>query len=253
MKQWSVAQVQQAVQEGTCSEEDIQEWEKDPRAGVRKACAAWRKREARAALQLEQWQEMCAVENSFARNGFQAVGGVDEVGRGPLAGPVTAACVILPDNFYLPGLTDSKQLSDARRREFAGILYENALVGIGSCSAQEIDELNIYQASRQAMVRAVQNLPEKPDALLVDAMNLPLDLPQESLIKGDARSVSIAAASVCAKVHRDDEMKQFDAEWPDYGFAAHAGYGTKQHLEALETHGVLSIHRKSFTPVKNCL
>ena len=187
------------------------------------------------------------MKTSTARQGHQRIAGVDEVGRGPLAGPVVAAAVILPVDFYHPGLTDSKQMSKKQRLAAYEHIQEVAEVAIGIVEPEEIDRINIYQASKQAMQQAVAQL--TPDALLVDAMTLDVDLPQESLIKGDARSISIAAASVVAKETRDTMMEQYAMIYPEYGFEQHAGYGTAQHLQALDRVGVTPIHRKTFKPV----
>ena len=181
------------------------------------------------------------------------VAGVDEAGRGPLAGPVVTAAVILPKNCEaLVGLNDSKQLTKDKRTAFATLVKEHAIsYFIHFQSAQMIDELNIYEATKQSMKTSVESLSIQPDYVLVDAMTLPITTPQEAIIKGDAKSLAIAAASILAKTARDEYMEQLDKEFPMYGFAQHAGYGTKQHLEALETYGPTIHHRKSFEPIKS--
>ena len=173
------------------------------------------------------------------------------MGRGPLAGPVVAASVVLPDNCdALLGVNDSKQLSHEQRMIFAELIKEVALdYGYGVVEAREIDEANIYQATKMAMERSISQLKFKPDYLLIDAMELQNGIPQQSIIKGDANSLSIAAASILAKVFRDQVMMDYHDLYPEYGFNSNMGYGTKQHLEALETFGYLPIHRQSFKPV----
>jgi ribonuclease HII len=191
-------------------------------------------------------------ENEARLAGAQRVAGIDEAGRGPLAGPVVAACVVLKPETVIPGINDSKQLTAAKR----DFLYDQirgsaAFYGIGIVSAREIDEINIYQAAKKAMVRAVKQMDHQPDHLLIDAMELPLDVPQTSLIKGDARSNSIAAASILAKVTRDRLMCELDSVYPGYDFASHKGYGTKAHLKAIERLGTCPEHRMTFAPLKS--
>lgn len=202
----------------------------------------------------EMFLEMCEFENKCYAEGFELIAGIDEVGRGPLAGPVVASAVILPKGFELLGLNDSKKLSKKKREAYFEIIKENAIsYGIGIVSEAEIDEINIYEASKVAMKRAIEGLNVTPDFLLIDAMKLDLNIPQENLIKGDMRSISIAAASVIAKETRDKMMEEYSVEYPGYGFEKHAGYGTKQHVEALRNLGVTPIHRKTFAPVKKLL
>jgi len=195
--------------------------------------------------------ERMAFETAYKKAGYEQIAGVDEVGRGPLAGPVVAAAVILPEGFYHDGLTDSKQMSKTARAVAFDAIMAQAQVAIGIVEAGTIDQVNIYQASKQAMEQAVGRL--EPDALLVDAMTLDIPLPQEGLIKGDARSVSIAAASVVAKETRDRMMEGYAREFPGYGFERHAGYGTAEHLLALDSLGVTPIHRRTFKPVADRL
>lgn len=192
-------------------------------------------------------------ETALWDQGIDLVGGVDEVGRGPLIGPVVTACVVLPHDFVLPGLTDSKKLSEKKRNLYYDIIMEQALaVEIGMCTPEEIDEMNIYAASREAMIRAIQKVQAKlPVAhILSDAMPIELDIPVTSIIKGDAKSITIAAASVIAKVTRDRMMCELDQQYPMYGFKKHKGYPTKQHLEALKTYGLIPGYRLSYKPVK---
>ena len=188
------------------------------------------------------------IEKTWADRGFHAICGIDEAGRGPLAGPVCAAAVILPEGLEIPGLNDSKKLTDKKRRELFPIIEEQALAyGIGWASQEEIDDINILQATFLAMSRAVEQLNIRPDLALVDGNRAPtLDLPVETVVKGDSLSASIAAASVLAKVSRDDVMLRMAEEYPGYGFEVPKGYGTKAHYEALRTFGPSPIHRRTF-------
>lgn len=191
-------------------------------------------------------------EEQARARGCRCIAGIDEAGRGPLAGPVVAAAVVLPQSFDLPGLTDSKKLSEAKRNKLYPLIYDQALaVGIGLASAEEIDNINILQATLMAMQRALAKLNVAPDHLLIDGITpLPVDLSQETLKKGDSRSLSVAAASVVAKVVRDRIMYRLDKYHPEYGFAGHKGYGTQQHRDAIARLGPTYIHRKSFGGVR---
>lgn len=188
------------------------------------------------------------IEQTWADRGFHAICGIDEAGRGPLAGPVCAAAVILPERLDIPGLNDSKKLTDKKRRELFPIIKEQAVAfGLGWASQEEIDEINILQATFLAMSRAVEQLKIRPDLALVDGNRAPaLDLPVETVVQGDSLSASIAAASVLAKVSRDDVMLRMAEEYPGYGFEVHKGYGTKAHYEALRKFGPSPIHRRTF-------
>lgn len=188
------------------------------------------------------------IENRHFEKGIVTICGVDEAGRGPLAGPVCAAAVILPPHLEIPGLTDSKKLSDKRRRELFPVIMEQAVAyGIGFASHAEIDEINILQATYLAMERALAQLSVKPELALIDGNRAKdFGLPVETVVKGDSLSASIAAASVLAKVSRDDVMLKMAEQYPGYGFEIHKGYGTKAHYEALRTLGESPIHRKSF-------
>ena len=188
------------------------------------------------------------IENSLYAEGYQMICGVDEAGRGPLAGPVCAAAVILPKDLVLPGLNDSKKLTDRKRRELFPIIKERAIAyGIGLASHEEIDEINILQATYLAMERAIAQLEGKADFALIDGNRAKdFGLPVRTVIKGDSLSASIAAASVLAKVTRDDIMLEMAEKYPEYGFEVHKGYGTKAHYEALRAHGHSDIHRMTF-------
>ncbi|OGX77969.1 ribonuclease HII [Exiguobacterium sp. SH31] len=224
----------------------------DPRTGVQALLQQRQRRFDAERDERDDYTRRLQYEAELKQQGFKLVAGIDEVGRGPLAGPVVAAAVVLPDDFYSPGLNDSKKMTKAaRERAYARILDE-AFVGVGIVDAEVIDQINIYEATKLAMTEAVRQL-DGADALLIDAMTLELDLPQTSLIKGDELSVSIAAASVVAKVVRDKMMEEFAATYPGYGFERNAGYGTELHLNALNEHGITPIHRKSFAPIKHMI
>ncbi len=188
------------------------------------------------------------IEEESFKSGLRVLCGVDEAGRGPLAGPVCAAAVILPPYLQIPGLNDSKKLSDQRRRELAPVIREQAVAyGIGFASHTEIDEINILQATFLAMERALAQLPVRPELVLLDGnREKDFGLPVKTIVKGDSRSASIAAASILAKVARDDWMLQCAMEYPNYGFETHKGYGTRAHYDALRTYGPTPIHRRTF-------
>ncbi len=248
-----------SIKEITVALKDAEEWQEwmseiaeDERVGVQKAWFSWQKKQEKRRQLLQEHQAKVAFDLSYG--GINAlIAGVDEAGRGPLAGPVVTAAVILPTNSEaLVGLNDSKQLSKDKRNAFAALIKEHAIsYSIHFQPAQQIDELNIYEATKQSMKASVESLSRKPDYVLVDAMTLPMAIPQDSIIKGDAKSLAIAAASILAKTARDDYMEQLDKDFPMYGFAQHAGYGTKQHLKALEEYGPTIHHRKSFEPIKS--
>ena len=191
-------------------------------------------------------------ERAARKLGWLRIAGIDEAGRGALFGPVVAAAVILNPKRRIVGLDDSKKLAAERRAELAVRIKEHALSwSVAEIGAQRIDAWNIYQASRQAMTAALEQLAIAPDYLLIDAMHLDVLIEQKSLIKGDARSISIAAASILAKTHRDTRMEEWDAVYPQYGLARHKGYSTPDHLEALRVHGPSPVHRYSFAPVRD--
>lgn len=206
---------------------------------------------------------MQAYENELRAEGIRYIGGVDEVGRGPLAGPVTAACVVLPEDFDVLGVDDSKKLSEKKREELFDKIREKALaVGIGMCDNRVIDEINILEATKKAMAEAIRDAdsqleekglsPEGTEHLLIDAVSLKdVDKPQTSIIKGDSKSLSIAAASIIAKVTRDRLMAEYHRQYPYYGFDTNKGYGTKAHYEGIDKYGITPIHRKTF--LKNIL
>ena len=193
---------------------------------------------------------MKEFENELYNNEINFIAGIDEVGRGPLVGPVVTAAVILPKDFYDERINDSKKLTEKKRELLYDVIMENALsVGIGISSPEVIDETNILNATKKAMIEAINNLSIKPEHLLIDAVKLDIDIPQTSIIKGDAKSQSIASASIIAKVTRDRMMVELDKKYPMYDFKHNKGYGTKKHIEALYKYGPLKEHRKSFAPV----
>lgn len=193
---------------------------------------------------------MKEFETELYSNGINFIAGIDEVGRGPLVGPVVTAAVILPKDFYDERINDSKKLTEKKRELLYDVIMENALsVGIGMSSPEVIDEINILNATKKAMIEAINNLSVKPQHLLIDAVKLDIDIPQTSIIKGDAKSESIAAASIIAKVTRDRMMVELDKKYPMYDFKHNKGYGTKKHIEALYQYGPIEEHRKSFAPV----
>jgi ribonuclease HII len=213
---------------------------------VTKAELARIKREEKLKAEEERVEAMCSFEKEYSY--CQYICGIDEAGRGPLAGPVVAGAVVLPKDCRILYVNDSKKLSEKKRSELFEIIKREAVsVGVGIVSPQRIDEINILQATYEAMREAINNLNVKPDILLNDAVTIPgVDIAQVPIIKGDAKSLSIASASIIAKVTRDSIMMKYDEEYPEYGFAKHKGYGTKQHTQAILEFGPCPIHRRSF-------
>lgn len=199
-------------------------------------------------------QDNYRYERELREKGITIIGGVDEVGRGPLVGPVVAACCVLPEDFNLDGLTDSKKLSEKKREYFYEEIKKQAITyGIGIVSEKRIDEINIYQATKEAMIQAINQCNPKPEHVLTDAMKLDIDIPVTPIIKGDLKSITISAASVLAKVTRDRMLMELDKKYPMYDFKHNVGYPTKKHLEAIKEYGILEEHRKSYGPVKDYL
>jgi len=191
-------------------------------------------------------------ERKLRKEGIKLIAGVDEVGRGPLVGPVVAACVILPEKFNLEGLTDSKKLTEKKRDFFFEEIKKQAIsIGIGIKNEDVIDEVNIYEATKLAMKEAIDKCDVKPEHILIDAMPLELDIPTTSIIKGDLKSITISAASVIAKVTRDRMMYELDEKYPMYEFKKNKGYPTKAHMEAIKEYGIIKQHRKTFGPVRD--
>lgn len=200
--------------------------------------------------------DLYKYEHELEEKGINYIGGVDEVGRGPLIGPVVASCVVLPKDFVLEGLTDSKKLSEKKRNLFFAYIKEHALAcEVGIVGPKEIDKINIYQASKKAMIIAIDKVKKKLNLeyVLSDAMPMDLDIPVMPIIKGDAKSITIAAASVIAKVTRDEMMYELDKDYPEYGFKNHKGYPTKQHLEAIHKYGLIDGYRETYGPVKEII
>ena len=224
----------------------------DGRAGVQAAISK-RKRELQKQVDEDlRLEKMLAYETELYAQGIDLIAGVDEVGRGPLAGPVVAAAVILPKACKIPGLNDSKKIPKSKHKAIYEAVLQNAIaIGIGVKDNHVIDQVNIYEATKLAMMEAIGQLEPQPQHLLIDAMKLDLPISQTSIIKGDANSLSIAAASIVAKVTRDQMMEEFDCEYPGYDFTQNAGYGTANHLAGLHKLGVTPIHRRSFEPVKS--
>ena len=230
----------------------LTELEQDSRSGVIQAIAKRKKEIQKRLDEDERLEGMLAYEKECYARGIKLIAGVDEVGRGPLAGPVVAAAVILPKACKIPGLNDSKKIPKSKHKEIYEAVLQNAIaIGIGIKDNHVIDQVNIYEATKLAMMEAIGQLEPQPQHLLIDAMKLDLPIPQTSIIKGDANSLSIAAASIVAKVTRDQMMEEFDKEYPGYDFAKNAGYGTANHLAGLDQLGVTPIHRRSFEPVKS--
>ncbi|WP_081166851.1 ribonuclease HII [Lactococcus garvieae] len=224
----------------------------DSRAGVQAAIKRRKKEILAAQAEEERLETMLAFERQAYAQGFEHVAGIDEVGRGPLAGPVVTAAVILPKNCKISGLNDSKKIPKSKHEVIFNEVQEKALaIGIGLVDNDTIDQVNIYQATKIAMLQAIEKLEVAPQCLLIDAMELDINLPQKSIIKGDAKSASIAAASIVAKVTRDRLMTDYAQKYPYYDFEHNAGYGTAKHLAGLEVYGITPIHRKSYEPIKS--
>lgn len=224
---------------------------KDERSGVQAAIQKRQKELEKEATEDARLEAMLSYEKALYEKGLDWIAGIDEVGRGPLAGPVVAAAVILPKGCKIRYLNDSKKIPKSKHEAIYQEVLERAVaVGVGIKDATVIDQVNIYQATKLAMLDALNKLDLTPQYLLIDAMKLDTSIPQQSIIKGDANSLSIAAASIVAKVTRDRLMADYDQTYPGYGFAKNAGYGTAEHLEGLSKHGITPIHRKTFEPIK---
>lgn len=204
-------------------------------------------------MKVGKFMDLWQYEKGLYKQGINIIGGTDEAGRGPLYGPVVAACVVLPKDFKLEGLNDSKKLSEKKRNVFYDYIVENTVYGVGIVGPEEIDQINIYEASRQAMIKAIREVQKqiKLEYVLSDAMPIDIDIPVMPIIKGDAKSMSIAAASVIAKVTRDRILYEVDKKHPEYGFKNHKGYPTKKHLEAINKYGLIDGYRKTYGPIMN--
>ncbi|MFC2677860.1 MAG: ribonuclease HII [Granulicatella sp.] len=254
-EKYTISQIKEILSSiDTIDDPMFQQLSLDMRKGVQIALKSCQKRIEKEQKRAEHFIEMQYYERLAYQEGASFIAGVDEVGRGPLAGPVVAAAVILPKNIEDLGFDDSKKLSASKREEIYRLIQEKAIaIGIGIVDADIIDQVNIYQASRLAMQQAVSELKIQPDYLLIDAMKIDVNTPQIGIIKGDAKSISIAAASIVAKQVRDQMMQEFDELYPGYDFANNAGYGTSKHLEGLKSKGICPIHRKTFAPIKDYL
>lgn len=221
-------------------------YDNDERSGVSKAVEQGRKRFVAYQAELKRIEELQKYEKQYSH--FSYICGIDEAGRGPLAGPVVAGAVILPKNCDILYINDSKKLSEKKREELYDVIMEKAVsVGVGFAAPERIDKINILQATYEAMREAISKLAVQPDLLLNDAVTIPeLSVKQVPIVKGDAKSISIGAASIIAKVTRDRLMKEYDSIFPEYGFASHKGYGAQMHIEALKKYGPCPIHRKTF-------
>lgn len=224
----------------------------DERLGVQRIYQRARQQLEKQAQERTRIESMLEIEQLLWQSGCRQVAGVDEVGMGPLAGPVVAAAVTFPPRIFIPGIDDSKRLPSVKREALARIVQKQALgIGLGVAEVSEIDQINVYYAGLLAMRRAVENLPFRPDHILLDAKSLPqLSIPQQSITKGDQRSFSIAAASIVAKTWRDQLMAKLHARFPHYGFNRHKGYCTREHQKALRKHGPCVVHRKSFSVIR---
>lgn len=251
----TIKEITTALKEATQIEPWMEPIAQDERAGVIKAWAQFQKRLEKIAALQRAHNEKLQFDASYLPFENAYIAGTDEAGRGPLAGPVVTAAVILPNYCQqLLGVNDSKQLSKEKRNEFAERIKKHALYyAIHFQSAEEIDRLNIYEATRQSMLKSIEALEVTPHFILADAMTLHTTIPQASIVKGDAKSLAIAAASILAKTARDEYMEQLDQQFPEYGFAQHAGYGTKQHLQAILQYGPTVHHRKTFEPIKSMI
>ncbi|MFK4925615.1 ribonuclease HII [Lactococcus garvieae] len=231
---------------------EVEAFLEDSRAGVQAAIKRRKKEILAEQAEDERLEMMLNFERQAYAQGLDLIAGIDEVGRGPLAGPVVTAAVILPKNCKIKGLNDSKKIPKSKHEAIFTEVQEKALaVGIGLVDNETIDQVNIYQATKIAMLQAVEKLEIQPECLLIDAMKLDINIPQVSIIKGDAKSSSIAAASIVAKVTRDRMMEEYAHKYPHYDFEHNAGYGTAKHLEGLKNFGITPIHRKSYEPIKS--
>lgn len=252
MRKISIREIEEKLTADACIDDSfIELLANDERKGVKQLLNKWHRRKEEEKSAHEKYVQMTMYEQKYRNLGYQHIAGIDEVGRGPLAGPVVTAAVILPADFYLPGLNDSKKLSEQKREEYFEIIQASATaIGVGMIHVDEIDRINIFEATKKAMKAAIIDLNVQPDFLLIDAVKLNTPYPHEAIIKGDGKSISIAAASIIAKVTRDRLMSDIGEEYPEYGFAKHMGYGTKEHLAAIQKFGITPYHRKSFSPIK---
>lgn len=255
MEKKSIAELKELFDQKQFTDELVRELKHDQRKGVQTLLKRYERQQQKEQTLKDEFIKMTVYEQSAWKNGFNLIAGVDEAGRGPLAGPIVAAAVILPADFKLYGLNDSKKLNEKQRNFFYEKIKSEAIAWkVSVVTNQQIDEMNIFQATKLAMTNALNQLKQQPDYALIDAVQLS-DLPYQTkeIIKGDEKSISIAAASILAKVTRDQLMKEIHTKFPCYDFQSNMGYGTKYHMEQLKKHGVSPYHRRSFAPVKAAL
>lgn len=255
MRQKTIAELHRLFKLDQLTKKDIQTLKTDPRVGVQRIITSFQKEQAEQQKLEENFKEMTTYERTLQAQGYEYIAGVDEAGRGPLAGPVVAAAVILPYGFKLLGLNDSKILTKTKLLQFYEVIKQQAIsYGVAMVDNKQIDRVNIFEATKQAMNNALSYLQTEPSYALIDAVDLNhLPFPSDVIIKGDQKSISIAAASVIAKVTRDKLMKEIHQQYPMYHFHTNMGYGTKHHLNMLKKHGLSPVHRRSYTPVKRSM
>lgn len=253
MRRRTIQEIKSLLNKEPIDETLLNTLSQDERKGVQQLLHAFSKKQNIKEQKAKQFRQMLLFEEKYRQKGMVHIAGIDEAGRGPLAGPVVAAAVILPADFLLLGLNDSKQLTKRVREEFFLKIKEHAIAyHISIVDSDEIDRINILQATKKAMRESIINLKIKPDVALIDAVKLEdLHIPYEAIEKGDAKSITIAAASILAKVTRDHIMEELHVKYPEFHFNEHMGYGTKKHLEAISQYGICSEHRKTFAPIKN--
>lgn len=253
LSRMTVAQITRILNQENIEPPVIKALESDDRVSVVRLLNKWRQKKAQKLNEMSRLEQLYTYERYFYEEGYDLIAGIDEAGRGPLAGPVVVAAVILPHNYFLPSLNDSKKLSPKQRQELYHKIKQDAIaVSSWFVHEHDIDKLNIYQATLLGMYKVVENLNPTPHAILIDAMPLrDVNVPTRSIIDGDALSASIAAASIIAKVERDAFMNELDQQYPAYGFAKHKGYATAEHVRALNQFGPCPVHRRSFEPIKS--
>lgn len=251
----TIPMIKKIIDAGNIDKKLIDSLKNDQRKGVQQLWKSYEKKRRKQQQLEKQYEKMCHYERLHYKNGLINIAGIDEAGRGPLAGPVVAAAVILPEEFQLLGLTDSKQLNERERNEFYKIIKEKSVCyNIAIVDNKEIDQINILEATKKAMRSALATLTVSIDHVLIDAVNLdPLPYSSDIIVKGDEKSVTIAAASILAKVTRDQLMEKIHNKYPMYHFDSNKGYGTKMHLESLRKYGITPYHRKSFAPVQKAM
>lgn len=253
MTKWTIAEIKERLkQDSPLTSEEWDALTHDPRKGVQQLVRTYQRKLKRKQQERERLAAMWEWENNYWKQGYRMIAGVDEAGRGPLAGPVVAAAVILPPDFHVEGMNDSKKLTAEERQELRKRIEQQAIrIGVGVVDAEYIDQHNILQATYQAMRIAIQQCQPLVDMVLVDAVKIPnIEIPQKGLVKGDQRSHSIAAASIIAKTTRDEWMEKEAKVYPEYGFERHKGYGTAEHLAKIKQWGPSPIHRRSFAPLR---